>query len=121
LSAESSKSDQLGSRSADSGAKRGLGVVVGVVVLGFKTFAYGRFLTSPGVAIWFLPLLAVLSLRRAKPITMSVSLALFVALLIHPHPLAAEAGLAVGSLVALVAVCVAIGLVLRWRDDRPAA
>lgn len=96
-------------------------MVVGVIVLGFKAFAYGRFLTRPGVAIWFLPLLALLSLRRAKPITMSVSLALFVALLVHPHPLVAEAGLAAGSLVALVAACLAIGLVLRWLDNRVAA
>ena len=121
MSTEPTSTRELRSGSSDSGKRRGFGVVVGLALLAFKLFAYGRFLSRPGVWVWLIPVGAVFSLLRARPISMTTLTAAFIALLVHPHPLAAEFALAAAAWLAIFAACLAIGLVLRWRDNRPAA
>jgi hypothetical protein len=108
-----SGSTELGSR------RRWPGVIIGLIAVAVKGVLYARFLDhNVHWAVWLLAFVAAISLLHARPLRTVLYLAPFIALVVDPPQLLVGVALAVGSFVAMVGICLLIGTVLNWIEDR---
>lgn len=109
-----------GTTKLDQGPAKRLGsVLVGIVVIALKVDAYAHLLSDGRVLVLvILGLTALSGLLRGRPLRMAVASGAFVGVAVDATSVWARIAVGFVAVAALIALCVALGNLLQWLDER---